>query len=103
MFSSVPSTEIATGFPVAETNKVLKLNGPAAVGTVAKPAQAAPAEPKAQAEQAKPAAAPAAKAERVDNGKSQQAAKKPAAPDSDEAVDEGVELPPFLQRHSKSA
>jgi cell division protein FtsZ len=102
--NEVTMTVIATGFPVAETNRVLKLNGPTAVGAVSKPEQADQSETKAQAEPAKPAAAPAAKVERAENGKSAApAAKKAAAPGADETVDEDVELPPFLQRHSKSA
>ena len=44
--NEITITVIATGFPAEETNRVLKLNGPAVVGRVVEPAQAeAPAAP----------------------------------------------------------
>ncbi len=102
--NEVTITVIATGFPVEETNKVLKLNGPSAVGKVEKPAA-----------EENPAAAPGKEEEKVE----QPAAEAPIAEESeesdeadnepvpldmdDETVDEDVDLPPFLQRHKDSA
>ncbi len=106
----VTITVIATGFPVEETAKVLKLNGPSAAGYVPKPeAEDAPEAPEAPAEEApaeeaeiaQPVAEiPSAEAESDSSDASDD---EPVPLDMDEAVDEDVDLPPFLQRHKDSA
>lgn len=104
----VTITVIATGFPVEQTNKVLKLNGPTAVGTVAKPAESAPAP--APAAEPEPAAEPVvaeAAAEERSVAEATAAEEEMALVDmdgeTDETVDDDVDLPPFLQRHRESA
>lgn len=105
--NEVTITVIATGFSAEETAKVLKLNGPSAVGKVEKPAaetraEAAPAEKEEEKIEQPVAEAPAAEAE--ESEESDEADNEPVPLDmDDETVDEDVDLPPFLQRHKDSA
>jgi cell division protein FtsZ len=99
----VTITVIATGFPVEQTNRVLKLNGPSAVGVVSKPAAAAPA-PAAEPEPARePAVAQPAAQQAAAEAEDEEMAPLDMDEESDEQVDDDVELPPFLQRHRESA
>ncbi len=97
----VTITVIATGFPIEQTSKVLKLNGPSAAGKVEKPAaEEAPAmdeAPMADEAEEEMVEQPVAEApaEESDND--------PVPLDMDEAVDDDVDLPPFLQQHKDSA
>lgn len=107
--NEVTITVIATGFPAEETNKVLKLNGPSAVGKVEKPAEEAIPEPVAAADEApaaesnEPVAMPVAEVSN-ETEETDDASDDDQVPlDMDDAVDEDVDLPPFLQRHRDSA
>lgn len=108
--NEITITVIATGFPVEETNRVLKLNGPSAAGKVYKGvAVQTPAVPEPVAEEeATPAEKPAEEqvVQPVAQFSSQieDASDDEQVPlDMDDAVDEDVDLPPFLQRHRDSA
>lgn len=104
--NEVTITVIATGFPVEQTNRILKLNGPSAVGAVSKSVELQPAkaeepevEEKAEEAIAQPVIEVAATAEAP-----AEAVEEESVPlDMDDAVDEDVDLPPFLQRHRESA
>lgn len=100
----VTITVIATGFPVEETNRVLKLNGPAAAGAVSKPAEAAAAAPVPEPEPvAEPVVAEVATEQPVAEAEEEEMASLDMDDDSNETVDDDVDLPPFLQRHRESA
>lgn len=108
--NEITITVIATGFPVEQTNKVLKLNGPAAVGRIVAPASSeAPEAPKAAEEEAaapaeEPMAMPVAEVSAEADDAGEDASDDDQVPlDMDDAVDEEVDLPPFLQRHRESA
>ena len=98
-------TVIATGFPVEQTNKVLKLNGPSAVGTVSRPVEQAiiAKEPKVEEPAAQVVAQPAAKVEAAEEAPVAAVEEESVPLDVDDAVDADVDLPPFLQRHRESA
>ena len=98
-------TVIATGFPVEQTNKVLKLNGPSAVGTVSRPVEQAiiAKEPKVEKPAAQVAAQPAATVEAAEEAPVAAVEEESVPLDVDDAVDADVDLPPFLQRHRESA
>jgi cell division protein FtsZ len=105
--NEVTITVIATGFPSEQTDKVLKLNGPAAVGRVENQTAAAGAmvppaavEEEAPAPASEPEAMPVAEV----SDEIEDASDDDQVPlDMDDAVDENVDLPPFLQRHRDSA
>ena len=102
--NEVTITVIATGFSAEETAKVLKLNGPSAVGKVEKPTEEPKAEvaPAAEEEKIEQPAAETPSAEAEDE--SDESDNEPVPLDmDDETVDEDVDLPPFLQRHKDSA
>lgn len=104
--NEVTITVIATGFPAEETAKVLKLNGPSAVGKVIPATEdSAPiVEIKVAEEEAieQPVAEMAA-IEPEEAEASDEIDNEPVPLDMDEAVDDDVDLPPFLQRHQDSA
>jgi cell division GTPase FtsZ len=100
----VTITVIATGFPIEETNRVLKLNGPSAVGQVAKPAADEVPEEEAAAPAKEPIAFQVAEASAESDDAEADASEDEQVPlDMGDAVDEDVDLPPFLQRHRDSA
>ena len=104
--NEVTITVIATGFPVEEAARAIKGLKPRAAVGVSKPAGAAsvtteaePAETAAQAETGN-------EDDEQEIGElviAEEIARPIAGADSDEEVDEDVDLPPFLQRHRESA
>ena len=98
-------TVIATGFPVEETNRILKLNGPSAVGTVSKPTEQAiiAKEPKVEEKAEEAIAQPVAQVAETEEAPVEAVEEESVPLDMDDAVDEDVDLPPFLQLHRESA
>jgi cell division protein FtsZ len=104
--NEVTITVIATGFPVEEAARAIKGLKPRAAVGVSKPAGAASVTTEAE---------PAETAAQAETGNeddeqeieelviAEEIARPIAGADSDEEVDEDVDLPPFLQRHRESA
>lgn len=107
--NEITITVIATGFPVEETNRILKLNGPSVVGRIEKPADEAAHVMRERIEEqpsspaAEPIAQPVAEFTSQAEPDTDLVDEEQVPLDMDDAVDEDVELPPFLQRHRDSA